>query len=124
MATFLTNEVWAAQVSSPTKVRVYKTEEKGSDVNLASHLIHDGYRGDYEQAVVITNDSDLAEPIRIIKEELKLPIGVLNPAKYPNPLLVRAATFVKQIRRGVLGASQFPANLSDKDGDFHKPVSW
>ena len=124
LGTFLTNEVWAMQVDKPERVKVFKTEEKGSDVNLASHLIHDGYHKDYEQAVLITNDSDLVEPIRIVRAELGLPVGILNPAKYPNPLLVRAASFIKQIRKGVLSASQFPREMIDKDGKFHKPVNW
>ena len=38
------------------------TEEKGSDVNLATRLLVGGFTGDYEQAVVVSNDSDLAEP--------------------------------------------------------------
>ena len=42
-------------------VRVIKTEEKGSDVNLATHLLTDGFRGAYDIAVVITNDSDLLD---------------------------------------------------------------
>ena len=124
LGTFLTNEVWAMQVDKPERVKVLKTEEKGSDVNLASHLIHDGYHKDYEQAVLITNDSDLVEPIRIVRAELGLPVGILNPAKYPNPLLVRAASFIKQIRKGVLSASQFPREMIDKDGKFHKPLKW
>ncbi len=32
-------------------VSVIKTEEKGSDVNLASHLINDGYQGRYEGSI-------------------------------------------------------------------------
>jgi len=124
LGTFLTNEVWAMQVGKPERVRVFKTEEKGSDVNLASLLIHDGYRKDYEQAVVITNDSDLCEPVRIVKEELHLPVGILNPSRFPNPRLVPAATFIKQIRKGVLKVSQFPGRLTDQDGTFHKPELW
>lgn len=113
--------------SDPTTfATVIKTEEKGSDVNLASHLINDGHTGQYEQAVVITNDSDLAEPIRIVREELKLPVGILYPSKYLNPQLKNAATpnFIKAIRSGVLEASQFPVVLTDGVGKFHKPVSW
>jgi hypothetical protein len=37
-------------------VRVIKTEEKGSDVNIAAHLINDGYKGLYEVAVIISNE--------------------------------------------------------------------
>ncbi|HEX5646781.1 MAG TPA: hypothetical protein VFX56_07405, partial [Nitrospira sp.] len=34
------------QIPNPAKrVWVDKTEEKGSDVNLATHLLHDGFKG-------------------------------------------------------------------------------
>ena len=38
--------------------KVLKTEEKGSDVNSAAHLINDDYRKRYEAAVIATNGSD------------------------------------------------------------------
>jgi hypothetical protein len=37
---------------------VIKTEEKGSDVNLATYLLLDAFKQDCEAAVVISNDSD------------------------------------------------------------------
>jgi uncharacterized LabA/DUF88 family protein len=58
------------------RVWVDKTEEKGSDVNLASHLLRDAYTKRFEVAVLITNDSDLAEPVRIVAQEIGLPVGV------------------------------------------------
>ncbi len=128
LGSFLTNKVRALRADRPAGtteyVTIFKTEEKGSDVNLAAHLLHDGYRNDYEQAVIITNDSDLVEPIRIVRDSLGLPVGILNPSKRPNPLLVRHATFIKPIRHGVLRASQFPLTLKDSAGVFHKPPSW
>jgi hypothetical protein len=51
-------------------VQVIKTEEKGSDVNLATHLLHDAHMGRFEVAVVVSNDSDLLEPIKIVREQL------------------------------------------------------
>lgn len=48
-------------------VRVDKTEEKGSDVNLATHLVRDAFKGLFEWAVVISNDSDHREPVRIVR---------------------------------------------------------
>ena len=36
-------------------VRVIKTEEKGSDVNLAAHLVHDAHMGRLEVAVIVSN---------------------------------------------------------------------
>ena len=111
--------------SSPQRYeRVLKTEEKGSDVNLAVHLLNDGYKKDYELAVMVTNDSDLLEPMRIVKQELNLPVGLVNPHKNPSFALRQHVTFIKQLRKGVLQASQFPAALTDHNGIFHKPATW
>ncbi len=103
---------------------VIRTEEKGSDVNLASHLLRDGYNHSYQAAVVVSDDSDLAEPIRIVKDELKLVTGILTSRKRPGYSLLRHATFYKQIRDGVLRSSQFPSWMRDGKGAFHKPNGW
>lgn len=126
---FLEHPVKMPLVSSLTgKIKyanVMKTEEKGSDVNIAAHLINDGYKGLYEIAVLITNDSDLVEPIKIVRNELQLVVGVLNPHHgTPSHELRKYATFVKPIRQGVLAASQFPITLTDAKGAFHKPPKW
>lgn len=122
---FLAHEVLMPRADNPTKqVKVIKTEEKGSDVNIAAHLVNDGHRGRYDLAVLITNDSDLLEPVKIVRCELNLPVGILNPQQRPSRVLVRHASFIKQIRRGPLQASQFPAQLRDANGVFHKPAGW
>lgn len=58
--------------------RVLKTEEKGSDVNLATWLLLDGVDGLYDQAVVVTDDSDLVEPIVEANRRFG-PVHVLSP---------------------------------------------
>jgi len=112
------------QPGQPPYVDVIRTTEKGSDVNLATHLLYDAFRGDCDVAVIISNDSDLREPVRIVTQELGRPLGVINPHKHPSKELVQHATFVKQIRKGVLRASQFPTTLTDENGTFYKPKSW
>jgi hypothetical protein len=110
---------------TPTKrVWVDKTEEKGSDVNLAAHLVRDAFRGVFQVAVLITNDSDLAEPVRIVRQELNLPVGILNPHQQHSAELKRVATFLKRIRQSDLITSQFPAVLNDSKGVIYKPPSW
>ena len=126
---FLEHVIWmplADPAPGGTKhARVIKTEEKGSGVNIASHLINDGHRKRYEAAILISNDSDLVEPIKIVRNELKFPVGVLNPIlEKPSHELRKFATFVKPIRKGVLSASQFPPILQDSIGTFYKPPSW
>ena len=105
-------------------VRVIKTEEKGSDVNLATHLLYDACRGDFECAAVVSKDSDLLEPIKIVREKLGLTVGLLNPGKKKSLALIPHVDFIKEIRRGVLMASQFPDELKDANGRFRKPSSW
>ncbi|MFV1976418.1 MAG: NYN domain-containing protein [Candidatus Scalindua sp.] len=125
---FLTQEVEMPVAGCNQKtqrfVKVVKTEEKGSDVNLATHLLSDGYKGEIDVAVLITNDSDLVAPVRIVRNELKLTVGVINPHKKPSRILIEHASFVKQIRKGVLSNSQFPETLKDSKGIFHKPDKW
>ena len=127
--TFLTNHARMLKVGCPpdkdsSYVQVIKTEEKGSDVNLATHLLYDACRGKFECAVVVSKDSDLCEPIRIVREELGLTVGLLNPGKKKSLALIPHADFIKEIRRGVLLASQFPNELKDAKGKFKKPASW
>lgn len=103
---------------------VVRMEEKGSDVNLASLLLADAFRGDFEVAAVLSNDSDLILPIKIVSQELSLPVGILNPHKRFAVELTKVATFKKKIRRGALQACQLPPTLTDANGTITKPPSW
>ena len=110
-------------------VEVRNTEEKGTDVNIATYLIMDGYDREYEQAVVISNDSDFALPIRMVRDKLKFPVGAINPnldqERNTMPVeLKKAATFHTFIRRKMLENSQFPDTLTDATGVFTKPCAW
>lgn len=58
---------------------VARREEKGSDVNVASHLLIDVLTHAVDAAVVISNDSDLAYPITLARD--RVPIGLVNPTK-------------------------------------------
>jgi hypothetical protein len=54
-------------------------EEKGSDVNVASHLLVDVLTGSVDAAVVISNDSDLRFPVQFARSHV--PLGVVNPSR-------------------------------------------
>lgn len=103
---------------------VYRTEEKGSDVNLAVHLLYDAFKNNYDTAVIISNDSDLYEAIKIVKENFEKIIGILNPHRYPSKKLLPLVDFYKPIRSGVLLSSLFPDKLKDSKSSFHKPKDW
>ncbi|MGH7471408.1 MAG: NYN domain-containing protein [Longimicrobiales bacterium] len=110
----------------PRTVEVIKTEEKGSDVNIAAHMVHDAHKGRYETAVLVSNDSDLREAVRIVRRECGLNVGIIYPAVtgMPSRALVEHASFVKQIRIGLLQSCQFPEQMEDSHGAFHKPAAW
>ena len=117
----------------PTLVRVIKTEEKGSDVNLATHLLVDAADNDFEGAVVVTNDSDLVLPIKFVRTKFKRRVFVLHPCTRPGrkpSIELRIAAGLRSgkpsliVQESLLGVSQFPAVLTDAIGDFHKPSAW
>ena len=121
---FLTRPARMMKTDMSGTVEVLKTEEKGSDVNLASYVLTDAYERDYDIAVVISNDSDLAYPLDYVKRRLGKIVGLLNPHQRPSFQLRTSATFYKQIRASVLPICQFPNILFDKDGSFHRPSEW
>jgi uncharacterized LabA/DUF88 family protein len=121
---FLASKVWMRRADGLGYVQVLKSEEKGSDVNLANSLLIDCYLSDCDIAVIISNDSDLVFPIEHVKRHLGKIIGVVNPHKRPSHELFAIANFYKSIRPGALAASHFPDKLTDALGDFHKPPTW
>lgn len=73
---FRTRKIMAAVVSPPPNfMEVFKTEEKGSDVNLAAHLLLDGFRNRYKCAIVISGDSDLVITLQPNRNRSRLLLG-------------------------------------------------
>lgn len=105
-------------------VEVLKTEEKGSDVNLGSHLLLDAFRKDCNVAIVISNDADLKEPVAMARGELGLVVGIVNPHHPKKRSFDLQGNFFKQLRAGPVAGAQFPDQLSDANGTFRKPAAW
>jgi len=123
---FLTHSVSRMITGSDPRewVKVDETKEKGSDVNLASHLLWDAFTKKIDAAVLITNDSDLAEPVKIVRNVLNLPVSILNPHQRHSVELEKLATFIRRIRLNHVKNSQFPDNMTDANGAFYKPPKW
>ncbi len=82
--------------SGPQTAHVLRTEEKGTDVNLASYLLLDAFREDCETAIVVSNDAEEKTPIEIAKTELGVSVGVLNPHPLKRRSFDLQPTFFKQ----------------------------
>lgn len=119
----------------PNTIEIYTTEEKGSDVNLGAHLLLDAFQNQYDAAIVITGDSDLVTPIRMVNEELGKAVCVINPQLLSGPyrrqqrrgsagLKTAAKVYRNGIRDAQLKTSQFPSHLTDSIGTFNMPRKW
>jgi hypothetical protein len=100
-------------------------EEKGTDVNVASHLLMDVLTGAVDGAMIISNDSDLRFPIEQARE--RVPVGVVNPS--PNHLAgsLRSEPGVGAGRHwwARLTAADLKAHqLPDPAGRYRRPEGW
>jgi len=102
---------------------VHTMEEKGSDVNLAAHLLNDAWKGLFDVAAVISNDTDLVTPIRIVTTELKRAVYVVCPGRWPMADKLRnVASHVRHIHRPMLQAAQLPSPIPGTT--LSKPPGW
>jgi hypothetical protein len=135
---FLASQKWAGLVqppdfrpqtalppgAAPQVAYVWKTEEKGSDVNPGVHLVRDAYKGAFDLAAVLTNDTDLVEPIRIVTQEIGLPVTLLTPVAKPATSLAKVATAVRHIQP-YIGPCQLPVQIPvPGKKPIGKPVEW
>ena len=76
---FLRHRISMESANPPPTLEVWKNEEKGSDVNLALHVLNDAWQNAYDCAVIVSNDSDLAESLRLVKVQHRKLIGLVTP---------------------------------------------
>jgi hypothetical protein len=109
---------------APIVAYVWKTEEKGSDVNVGVHLVRDAFTQAFDEAAVLTNDTDLVDAIRIVTQEAKLPVTLLAPVAQPATSLLNVATHVRHIAPYV-GPCQLPNPILVKGKrPITKPTTW
>ncbi len=104
-------------------VHVIKTEEKGSDVNLAVHMVNDAWSKDYDCLAVISNDSDLAEAMRIVKNERNKTVALIAmPGRGVAHKLKQQSTFIRSAKKINFEKNQLPNPIPDTK--YHKPIDW
>lgn len=103
---------------------IFETTEKGSDVNLAVHLLNDAWLDKFDCAIVISGDSDLAESIHLVKSyHNKKTVGVFSPGKRSmSKELIKAGDFIRAISTRSLSQSQFPDTIPGSS--IKKPKDW
>ena len=108
-----------------TTVEVIKSEEKGSDVNLAVELVNDAWLDAFDCAAVVSNDADLSKSIEIVKRRKKAKVFLFTPgAPIRKPLCTLTKWSHKQfnIIQPDLAASQLPNPIPGTS--IFKPTTW
>lgn len=114
--------------------RVWMIEEKQTDVNLALHAYRDAVRGECDQLVICSNDSDVEPALRMLREDVPAArLGLVMPlrdrtaadCKVPNKRLTALAHWVRHhIRDDELAQSQLPLNVQTRKKPASKPAHW
>lgn len=89
-------------------------EEKETDVNLAIWLLREAARGRYDEAFVVTQDSDLAPAIEEVRGTYpKLKIKLIAPPalRHSKQLVKAAGTRLASIKEVHLERSLFPKHV-------------
>lgn len=120
--------------SKASAAQVWMIEEKQTDVNLALHAYRDAVRGEVDQLVICSNDSDMEPALRMIREDVAaIKIGLVMPlrensalqGKVPNKRLTAWADWTRRyIRDEELAQSQLPQNVPTKKKSASKPGHW
>ena len=113
----------SAPVTDALVAEFHTMEEKGSDVNLAAHLLNDAWNGLFDAAAVISNDTDLVTPIRMVTAEQGKSVIVVRPGRWQAAPKLRAVeSGVRHIHRAMLKGAQFPDPIPGTT--ISKPTGW
>ncbi|MCV2366959.1 NYN domain-containing protein [Paucibacter oligotrophus] len=116
--------------------RVWKLEEKKTDVNLAISMYRDACKGLYDRIILVSNDSDAEPALQAIREDFPhIVVGVVLPIRPPTAgaevhrrasgsLSNLAHWVINNLSDSRLQASQLPGVVPTKKKPIRKPVHW
>ena len=101
-------------------------EEKGSDGNVASHLLLDALGGAVDAAIVVSNDSDLGFPVKAVRN--LVPVGMVNPrgGRFAGDLTGTPKDgagrhWWHKLEAAVYRSHQLPDPVADR---YRRPAGW
>ena len=117
------------------RVEVWNIEEKQTDVHIATQMYRDASRGECDQIVLCSNDSDLEPPLKYIRQDFpNIQVGVVIPGKEiparerHRPIsksLSRHAHWTRKvIKNDEMAQSQLPDRVPTRKKPIDKPAYW
>ena len=116
--------------------RVWKLEEKKTDVNLALAMYRDANKELCERMILVSNDSDVEPALRAIREDFPdIHLGVVATVRPPTPgttskrrvsgsLSAAAHWTVSHLTDAQLEAAQLPTTVATRKKPVRKPLHW
>jgi len=106
-------------------VRVFKFEEKRTDVNMAVSAVRDAARNAADAFVLVTGDSDQVATVFAVRKDFKKQVLVFDPHESICDDLKRAATYYKAVPRDLPAKCHLPLSVSGADGRAVVcPLAW
>ena len=88
--------------------------------------MHDAHRDLFDETLVLAQDTDLIEPVRIVRDELRKTIGVLVLDGRAPGKLAGFGSYVRHLTHKELAEAQFPESIpfGGKGKSVQRPLEW
>jgi uncharacterized LabA/DUF88 family protein len=118
------------------RTRVWKLEEKKTDVNLALRMYRDACQGLYDRMILVSNDSDAEPALEALRSDFPhIMRGVVMPIRpvisgtaahrRPSGSLAKQADWtLSHLSDAVLAAAQLPDIVPTRKKPIRKPAHW
>jgi uncharacterized LabA/DUF88 family protein len=118
------------------RLRVWKLEEKKTDVNLALRIYRDACKGLYDRIIRMSNDSDAEPVLQALRQDFPhIMIGVVIPIPPPTPgepthrrisgsLSNQADWMMPHLTDEQLREAQLPDHIPTRKKPLRKPPHW
>jgi hypothetical protein len=118
------------------RTRVWKLEEKKTDVNLALSMYRDACKGLYGRMILVSNDSDAEPALEALRADFpQIRLGVVMPIRpvvsgesahrRPSGSFSKHADWaLAHLSDEMLAATQLPDTVPTKKKPIRKPVHW
>lgn len=126
--------VYKTPIDRSDTIRAWKLEEKQTDVNIALAMYRDAIKGDTEQCVIVSNDSDLTPALQAIWEDCNtVKMGAIMPIlqqgekakRPPNQGISIFANWTRgHVLESELQAAQLPEKIPTRKKPILKPKYW
>jgi len=103
----------------------FHPQEKRTDVNIATQLLYDAIRNNFDTAFLITGDSDQVPTIQMAREVFKKRVIVIFPPKRTSADLQKVANAVYRLGEAKFKQSLLPDRITLPSGkEIACPAKW